>query len=120
MREADEEEQGPQGLRRSIKLRISYKLNVAATVRFTLQATSSGRKLKGKCVKQTDKNRKHHVKCTITKKVSGSLTQAGTAGANTFTFTGKIAGRALAPGSYVLTATPTGGVPHGVRFTLLA
>lgn len=108
------------GCHRSVKLKISYKLNVAAAVRFTLQAESPGRKVKGRCVNQTDKNRKHHVKCTLTKKVSGSLTRAGTAGANSFSFTGKLAGRALGPGSYVLTATPAGGKPQTAIFSISA
>jgi hypothetical protein len=105
---------------RSIKLKISYSLNVAATITFTVQAMSSGRKVKGKCVKQTPKNVKHHAKCTLTKKISGSLTTGGTAGANAFTFNGKIAGHQLAAGGYVLTATPTGGKPQTAKFTISA
>jgi hypothetical protein len=103
---------------RAITLKIRYSLNVAATITFTLQAKSAGRRLKGKCVKPTQKNRKHHAKCTLTKKISGSLTAAGTAGANTFTFSGNIAGHKLAAGSYVLSATPAGGKPQTTKFTI--
>jgi hypothetical protein len=105
---------------RPIKLKISYSLNVAATITFTLQGKNPGRKSKGKCVKQTPKNRKHHTKCTLTKKISGSLTTAGTAGANAFTFNGKFARHKLAAGSYVLTATLTGGTPQTAKFTISA
>ena len=46
----------------------------------------------------------------------GALTATGKQGANTFTFDGRIGGRRLAPGSYVLTATPTvGGGPGAAR-----
>jgi hypothetical protein len=105
---------------RPINLKVRYKLNVAAAITFTLQAESPGRKVKGKCVKQTPQNDKHHTKCTLTKKIDGSLTTAGTVGANAFTFNGKIARRKLAAGSYVLTATPTGGKPQTAKFTISA
>lgn len=77
---------------RPIHLKVRYKLNVAAAITFTLQAESPGRKVKGKCAKQTPKNDKHHTRCTLTKKISGSLTTAGTAGSNAFTLNGKIPG----------------------------
>lgn len=109
---------GHKSCHRPIKLRISYSLNPAATVTFTLQAKSPGRKIHGKCVKRTRKNRKHHAKCTITKRIRGSLTKEGTAGANAFTFNGKIAGHKLAAGSYVLTATPAGGKPRRANITI--
>ncbi len=105
---------------RSIEVKISYTLNVAATVTFTWQVKSPGRKVNGKCVKQTNKNHKHHAKCTLTTKISGSITATGSAGANAFTFNGKLAGHTLAPGSYVLTATPTGGQPRTAQFTISA
>lgn len=110
--------EGHKSCHRPIKLRISYSLNVAATITFTLQAKSPGRKVHGKCVKSTRKTRRHHANCTITNRIRGSLTKKGTAGANAFTFNGKIAGRRLGAGSYVLTATPAGGKPSRATFTI--
>jgi hypothetical protein len=105
---------------RLIKLKVSYSLNVAATVTFTVQAENPGRNIDGRCVKQTATNRKHHTKCTLTRRLSGSLTTAGAPGANAFTFNGMIAGHELAAGRYVLTATPTGGTPQTAGFTISA
>lgn len=104
--------------RRSIKLKIRYSLNIAATITFTLRVKSPGRRVKGTCVKQTRRNRGHHARCTITKRISGSLSTLGVAGPNTFDFNGKISGHKLAAGSYVLTATPTGGQPRTAKFRI--
>ncbi len=75
-----------------VKLRVSYKLNVADTVTFTLKRKSH--RLKGKIVK------------------------SGKAGANRFTFNGKIGGHKLGAAKYQLFATPARGKPKKTRFTL--
>lgn len=49
----------------------------------------------------------------------GKITLIGKAGANEFTFNGKIGGHQLGPGAYELIATPTGGKPRTVTFKLL-
>ena len=43
----------------------------------------------------------------------GSFTRIRPAGADRFAFTGRLAGRALAPGRYRLVATPSAGGRHG-------
>jgi hypothetical protein len=43
----------------------------------------------------------------------GSFTRAGSAGANSFRFTGRLARRTLKPAKYRLTATPTLGAKTG-------
>ena len=50
--------------------------------------------------------------------VHGQLVKTGHAGADGFTFDGKLGGHRLASGSYQLTATPTGGKPHTTTFTI--
>ena len=99
---------GNKHCRRPTTLRISYTLNVAATVTLTLKRRVAGRKVNGGCVKPTTKNRKHR-KCTRLVNVPGALTLAGQAGANQSTFNGKIGGRQLGSGAYQLIATPAGG-----------
>jgi hypothetical protein len=94
--------------RRPIKLTISYTLTGAASVKFTLKRTAPGRKIGGRCVKPTPKNRKHK-QCTRLISVNGSIVRASHAGANSFTFTGKLGGHQLGPGTYQLTATTAGG-----------
>ena len=108
---------GNKHCRRPSALRISYTLNVAATVTLTVKRQYTGRKLNGRCVKPTTKNRAHR-KCTRLVNVPGKLTLAGEAGANQSTFKGKIGGHQLGPGTYQLTANPAGGISSTVTFKL--
>ena len=54
----------------------------------------------------TPRNRKPPA-CTRTVTLRGSFTTSGHTGANTFRFTGRLAGKTLARGSYTLIATPS-------------
>ena len=58
-----------------------------------------GRKVNWKCVKPTNKN-KHKQKCVRLIGVHGQLVKTGHAGADGFTFDGKLGGHRLASGSY--------------------
>jgi outer membrane protein assembly factor BamB len=108
--------------RRSLKLKITYTLNEAATVTLTLKRQTPGRKVKGRCVKPTHKSHKRP-RCTRFVPVHGRITLLGKVGSNVFTFTGKIGGHKLGPGSYQLTATPTTGghtgTPQKVAFKVV-
>ncbi len=108
--------------RRPIKLSVSYALNGAATVTFTLKRLEPGRKIKGRCVKPSATNRKQP-KCTRLVDVSGKIGRTSIAGANRFTFNGKIAGHTIDPGTYQLTATPAAGgqtgKPQSITFKIL-
>jgi hypothetical protein len=86
--------------------RVSYTLNVAASARFTVQRATSGRNVSGRCVKPTSSNRTRK-RCTRFVAVRGSFTRTRPAGADRFTFTGRLTGHALKPGRYRLVATPT-------------
>jgi hypothetical protein len=77
-----------------------------------------GRTVSGKCVKPTKKN-KHKKKCLRLIGVHGQLVKTGHAGANSFTFDGKIGGHKLALGTYQLTATPAGGKSRTITFTIV-
>jgi hypothetical protein len=103
--------------RRPSTLRISYTLNVAATVTLTLKRQVAGRKVNGGCVKPTTKNGKH-TKCTRLVNVPGTLTLAGQAGANQSTFNGEIGGHQLGPGAYQLIATPAGGSSSTITYKI--
>ena len=102
-----------------MQFKISYTLSAPDSVTFTLERKTSGRMVNGKCVTPTSKNKKHSG-CTTLTAVRGSIDQTGKAGANSFTFTGRIAGHRLQPGTYRLTATPAGGRPEHVSFAILA
>jgi hypothetical protein len=86
--------------------KVSYSLSEAASVKFTVQRKTSGRKVSGKCKAKTKKNR-FKPKCTLWKSVRGSFTVSGKAGKNSFTFRGRIGGRKLRAGSYRLSGVAT-------------
>jgi hypothetical protein len=98
--------------------KVSFRLNEAASVRFTVTQRVKGRKVKrGKkavCVKPTRKNRKRK-RCTRVVTLKGSFSRAGVAGTNSFHFTGRLNGRKLKLGRYRLVATPSAGGRKGKR-----
>jgi DNA-binding beta-propeller fold protein YncE len=105
------------------KPKVSFNLGETATVRFSVERALSGRRAGKRCVKPTRANRaKKH--CTRYRKLRGSFTREGTTGANSFRFTGRLAGHSLKPGRYRLTAVATDGTgnrsqPAKVRFSIL-
>ena len=91
-----------------VATRVSYDLDVPATVRFTVQRSARGRSVGGRCVVPTARNRSQRA-CSRFAALRGSFTRRRPAGADRFTFTARIARRALAAGRYRLVATPTAG-----------
>jgi hypothetical protein len=100
--------------RRKVKLRISYTLNVAASVTFALKRQAPGRRVHGHCVPPRRKNGKHKT-CTRLITVIGKLVKSSEEGANHFTLS-----HILAPGDYRLIAIPTGGKSRTVRLKILS
>jgi DNA-binding beta-propeller fold protein YncE len=100
-----------------LALKIRYTLSSASSVRFTLTRQTSGRRSGKRCVAQTKHNRRHK-RCALTIVVRGALTLMGTAGANTYSFNGKIGGKTLGSGSYTATLTPAGGMPATAKFSI--
>ena len=90
--------------------KVRYALNVDAKVRFTVRRTLPGRRSgsgsSARCVAPSRSNRSAR-RCTRSVALAGGFDRTSDAGARSFRFTGRIAGRALKPGSYVLVATPT-------------
>ena len=100
---------------------FKYTLSTSASVTLTIERAGKGRKAGRLCKKETRKNRKKP-KCTFYSSV-GKLTRAGVAGANTLRFAGKLAGRALKPGKYRVTAVAIGATgarsgPVTAQFTV--
>jgi CSLREA domain-containing protein len=91
---------------RTFGARVSYALNLPATVRFTVQSRLPGRRRGRLCVAPTTGNRSARP-CVRTRNVPGSFVRTGRGGANSFRFTGRLAGRRLSPGSYALRAQPS-------------
>jgi hypothetical protein len=85
---------------------VSFTLSEPGSVRFTVDRSTSGRTVKGKCVKTTSTNRSKP-SCKRWAVVKGSFTVTGKKGLNKIEFRGRIGGRALAPGRYRLNARET-------------
>jgi hypothetical protein len=101
---------------------FSFSLNVPASVTFAFTQQLAGRKVNGKCVAQTNKNRRKRVcKRTVTR---GTLSFTGHAGTNKVSFQGRISRtKKLTPGTYtlVIIATATGqrSQPKSLSFTIV-
>jgi hypothetical protein len=104
--------------RRKTGTTVTYTLNVAAPVRFTVQQTRPGRRAgkgkKARCVAPSRRNVGAR-RCRRLVTLRGSFTRAGTAGTNRFHFTGRLAGKRLPLGAYTLVATPHTGATAGLR-----
>ena len=95
--------------RRTYGTRVTYVLDRAGSVRFTVAQRQPGREAShARCVPVTSRNRGGR-KCTRLVTLRGSFTLSGRAGSNTFRFTGRINGKRLKPGSYQLDAMPFTG-----------
>ena len=108
------------GPRLPVGTTFKLKLDRAAQLRFTFSQLVSGRRVGGRCVKATKTNRRKP-RCDRSL-AAGTLNVAGKAGANTVAFSGKLRGRALAPGSYrlLVTAQADGktSAAAAIRFTI--
>jgi hypothetical protein len=102
---------------RPTRSRVSYRLSIAANVTFTIQRVLPGRRFRGRCVRPTATSRRH-ASCNRLVRVRGSIVRSGHSGSNAFTFNDQIGGRRLAPGSYVLTATPSASGRSGTAQTV--
>lgn len=111
----------------SFGTRVRYALNVAATVRFVVVRRAGHGRRQGsgdsvRCVVQTTLNR-NAARCTRSIPLPGSFVRMSAAGASSFRFSGRIAGRTLKPGAYALVATASAGaktgrsVSHSFRIT---
>jgi hypothetical protein len=94
-----------------IGTRVSYRLSVDATVAFRFERAKKGRKRGAKCRKPGRPPRGR--RCTRYVRVRGAFKVGGTAGSNSFRFTGRVGDRRLARGRYRLIATPSAGGKTG-------
>ena len=93
--------------------KLFYSLSEGATVKLQLQKASSGRKVKGKCVRQTRRNR-HKPRCTRFVNVGSGFAGPGAVGANQVGIPG---GRRLKAGRYRLTITVTDAAGNSATST---
>ena len=81
-----------------------YGLDQTADVTIEMKRKKAGRMAKGKCVKPSKKSRKGK-KCDLT---VAKLFRGAVAGHNEVPFTGRVKGKAFAPGKYLAVFTATG------------
>ncbi|HEY1591462.1 MAG TPA: Ig-like domain-containing protein [Solirubrobacteraceae bacterium] len=94
------------GCSRMLALHIAYKLNIGGRVSFTIKRLLPGRVLNGRCVARNGANRRYS-QCTRRVRLPGILLRTSSPGVSGLTFTGRIGGHILTPGTYRLTATPS-------------
>ena len=100
-----------------------FALNEPAAVKLVFTQQSSGRKVAGRCVPPTRRN-KHKRRCTRTVTVA-TLSLQGHAGNNSVRFQGRVSRhKKLRPGRYTLTITATDAsglhtTPQSVSFTIV-
>jgi hypothetical protein len=83
--------------------RVTYSLNIPATVRFSFERPRIGRRSGSRCAKPAPSNRRGK-RCVRYVAVKGSFSRKRAAGGDRFTFTGRINGHRLASGKYRLVA----------------
>jgi hypothetical protein len=98
---------------RGFGAQVRLRVDRAATVRFSVQGVSTGRRAgrgaSAGCVAATPRNRTA-TRCTRFVPLDGAFSKSMRAALNSsFTFTGRVGGRTLKPGSYRLIATATAG-----------
>lgn len=103
-------------------LGVSYALSAAASVRFTVERKSSGRRVGATCVGASRRNRKRPI-CVRYVPAAGSFTRTPASETDAFRFSGRLSGRTLSAGSYRLVAVPVSngrkGTPARSAFTIL-
>jgi hypothetical protein len=82
---------------------VAFTISAAATVAFTVERKTLGRKVGKKCLKKTAGNAGRKP-CVIWKALKAGFSHSGVAGPNSLRFNGKLGGKALAPGGYKLAA----------------
>ena len=91
---------------------LRFRLDQAATVRLRVRRKLSGRRVGGRCVRVTRRNRRAR-RCTRLVVVRGAYLRARAAGSHALRFRGRWKGRRLRPGGYRLSAVARQGSRTG-------
>jgi hypothetical protein len=82
---------------------VKLMLSAATVVRFSVERGLAGRLVGRRCRKPTRANRRRK-RCTLWRARRGGFDRGGSAGADSFRFSGRLNGRSLRPGRYRLVA----------------
>lgn len=97
---------------------LSFDLNRAASVLFKVTERLPARRAKkGRCAKQTRAEHRAR-RCTRRITLKGSFRTAGVKGPNSLYFSGRLSGRKLPAGSYMLIARPSVGGSNGAAHSI--
>lgn len=100
---------------------FSFQLDQAATVKIAIRTKARGRRVGRSCRAESQKLR-HKPRCTRTITIA-TLTRSAHAGLNKVAFSGRVRGRALAPGRYEVTFTAVDSAgaspPKTLSFTIV-
>jgi hypothetical protein len=96
---------------------VSFRLSVASRVVLTVRKTTAGRRSGRRCVAPVARL-KGAKRCARRVTLPGRLRRSAKSGLNSLRFSGRIGGRALAPGPYTLVLTlPRAGALKAVSLT---
>lgn len=101
-----------------------FVLDRAASVKIAFARQASGLRSGRRCVSPSRRLRRARARrCTRLVAIRAALTRTGRAGANAVPFSGRIGRRALAPGTYRATLTPSSdgalGAPRALSFSIV-
>ena len=100
--------------RKPLGTTVTFQLATASKVVLTVQRAAAGRKSGGRCVAPSKRLRSAK-RCVRKVTLPGNVTKQGIVGVNLIRFSGKLRGRALAPGPYTLVLTlPKAGAAAAV------
>lgn len=104
-----------------VTVRVNYALTGPAMLIFSLERARPGRRIRGRCVAPTRRNRGRR-SCVRTTRIRGTVTVQLATGSASLVLNGSFAGHALTVGTYRLTATPAAGesvsTPRTATFTI--
>ena len=103
--------------RKPLGTTVSFRLGAAGTVVLTVQKAAPGKKAGKRCVAPRPSLRSAK-RCVRKVTLPGKVTRKGIVGPNLIRFSGKLRGRALAPGAYTMVLTlPKAGAAPSVAVT---
>ena len=105
--------------------RVSFRLSEPAAVRLTALRLVSGHRVGAGCVRGRPRPSRHELACRVYVPVRGTIGRSGTSGTNFVKFEGRLGGRWMKPGRYLLAAGATdlsgnaSAIPALAKFTIV-
>lgn len=108
-------------LKKGVGTTVAFDASVVGKVSFTVERTTKGRRVGGRCIGATKENAAKP-SCQRLAPLKGSFEVTAAAGQNSIRFSGRLSGKALAQSRYLLVATETAAgatsAPASAGFTI--